>query len=93
MNIDKMIKENREFEKNIKYTFNDKRLLLLALTHSSYTNENGKSEFPSNERLEFLGDSILYIVMSEYLYLNEPNMAEGKMTKGDGELLVTFVKF
>ena len=81
MNIDKMIKENREFEKNIKYTFNDKRLLLLALTHSSYTNENGKSEFPSNERLEFLGDSILYIVMSEYLYLNEPNMAEGKMTK------------
>ena len=81
MNINKMIEVNKEFEKNIKYTFNDKRLLLLALTHSSYTNENGKLEFPSNERLEFLGDSILYIVISEYLYLNKPNMAEGKMTK------------
>lgn len=81
MDINKMIEANEEFEKNIHYTFNDKRLLLLALTHSSYTNENGKSEFPSNERLEFLGDSILYIVISEYLYLNKPNMAEGKMTK------------
>lgn len=81
MNIDKIIERNIELENKIGYTFNDKRLLVLALTHSSYTNENGKSIFPSNERLEFLGDSILYLVMSEYLYLNKPNIAEGKMTK------------
>lgn len=81
MDINKIIEVNKEFEKNIRYTFKNKQLLLLALTHSSYTNENGKSEFPSNERLEFLGDSVLYIVISEYLYLNNPDIDEGKMTK------------
>ncbi|MBP5427132.1 MAG: ribonuclease III [Clostridiales bacterium] len=80
-NVEKIIETNRAFEENINYTFKDKNLLLLALTHSSYTNENKKWKFPSNERIEFLGDSVLCIVISEYLYLNRPDMAEGKMSK------------
>jgi len=81
MNVQEIVKRNKELEDKIGYAFKDEKLLLLALTHSSYTNEMGKFEFPSNERLEFLGDSILYVVISEYLYLNKPNMPEGSMTK------------
>ena len=69
-----------EFEKNIRYTFNDKELLRTALTHSSYANEKkGKIRF--NERLEFLGDAVLQLITSEKLFKENPNMPEGKMSK------------
>ncbi|MBQ9844671.1 MAG: ribonuclease III [Oscillospiraceae bacterium] len=68
------------FEQNIQYTFKDKSLLNLALTHSSYANES-KSHIAYNERLEFLGDAVLQLVTSEKLYKENPHMPEGKMSK------------
>lgn len=68
------------FEQNIQYTFKDKSLLNLALTHSSYANES-KNHVAYNERLEFLGDAVLQLVTSEKLYKENPNMPEGKMSK------------
>lgn len=70
----------KSFEKNLGYSFNDPILLENALTHSSYANEV-HSRFGSNERLEFLGDSVLSIIVSEYLYKNYPDMPEGELTK------------
>ncbi len=69
------------FERNIGHTYRDKGNFLLALTHSSYANENKASKLPSNERLEFLGDAVLNIVVSEYIYKLHPNLPEGEMTK------------
>ena len=60
--------KTKEVEKNIGYTFNDKHLLIQALTHSSYANEHKKNRLLDNERLEFLGDAILDLVVSDYLY-------------------------
>ena len=68
------------FEQNIQYTFKNKSLLELALTHSSYANES-KNHMAYNERLEFLGDAVLQLVTSEKLYTENPNMPEGKMSK------------
>ncbi len=67
-----------ELEQKIKYQFKDKELLKKALTHTSYAYERNVE---SNEKLEFLGDSILEFVSSEYLYLNFPKLKEGEMTK------------
>ena len=67
-----------ELEQKIKYEFKDKELLKKALTHTSYAYERNVE---SNEKLEFLGDSILEFVSSEYLYLNFPKLKEGEMTK------------
>lgn len=68
------------FEEIIGYTFKDKTLLKTALTHSSYANEmNGKVMY--NERLEFLGDSVLGMITAEYLFMNHPEMPEGQLTK------------
>ena len=66
-------------EKNIGYDFKNKDLLLQALTHRSYLNENPKWRLDQNERLEFLGDAVLELVVTEYLYKNFPN-PEGEMT-------------
>ena len=64
----------------IDYTFKNKELLTTALTHSSYANElHDGTKY--NERLEFLGDSVLSIVVSDYIYLNCPELPEGKLTK------------
>lgn len=71
----------KELESTINYTFSDKKYLLLALTHSSYANEKRNSGLISNERLEFLGDAVLNIVTSEYIYKNFPDLPEGEMTK------------
>jgi len=68
------------FEKEIKYEFKDKKLLKRALTHSSYANETRDAN-KSNERLEFLGDSILSIIVSEYIFLNFRDLPEGELTK------------
>lgn len=67
-----------ELEQKIKYEFKDKELLKKALTHTSYAYERN---IDSNEKLEFLGDSILEFISSEYLYLNFPKLKEGEMTK------------
>ncbi len=67
-----------KLEQNIKYTFKDKKLLQNALTHTSYAYEHG---IQSNEKLEFLGDSILEFVSSEYMYNKYTNLKEGEMTK------------
>lgn len=64
---------------NLGIQFNDPALLKTALTHRSYLNEN-KNIKQSNERLEFLGDSVLSILTSEYLYKKFPDYAEGKLT-------------
>ena len=80
MKLNKKILENiNEFEDIIDYKFNKKEFILEALTHSSYSNENKNYEF--NERLEFLGDSVLSIVISDYLFKNETNLPEGELTK------------
>lgn len=67
-----------ELERNIGYMFKNKELLQEALTHTSYAYENNVK---SNERLEYLGDSILEFISSEFLFKNYPNLSEGEMTK------------
>ena len=67
-------------EKKLGYTFKNKSLLLNALTHSSYANE-ARNGITSNERLEFLGDSVLSIIVSEFLYTKFPDIPEGELTK------------
>ena len=67
-------------EKNLNYQFNNKELLLNALTHSSYANE-ARRGITSNERLEFLGDSVLSVIVADYLYKNFSSLPEGELTK------------
>ena len=78
-----MISENRikNLEANIEYTFKDKSLIELALSHSSYVNELTVRNKQCNERIEFLGDAILEMVSSEYLYKNRPQDKEGVLSK------------
>ena len=71
-------------EQTIAYTFRDRSLLRTALTHSSYANEHGCA---SNERLEFVGDSVLGLVTAQHLYARFPDMPEGKMTRLRAELV------
>jgi len=68
------------FEKKIKINFKDKDLLKQAFIHRSYINENPKMGLSHNERLEFLGDAVLEIVVTEYLYIKYPNQMEGELT-------------
>lgn len=68
------------FEKKIGYTFKNKELLFEALSHSSFANEN-KRKRHSNERLEFLGDSVLSIIVSRYLFDHFKHLPEGELTK------------
>lgn len=68
----------KNVELKIGYTFKDKSLLETALTHSSYANEAKKQ---SNERLEFLGDSVLSIIVSDYLFRRLPSVDEGRLSK------------
>ena len=70
-----------KFESRIKYVFKDKEMLKRALTHSSYANEHQKGKLENNERLEFLGDAVLEIVSSDYLFRNFPQEPEGKLTR------------
>ena len=70
----------QEIEGKIKYSYNDKNLLLRALTHSSYANEK-QTKYGSNERLEFLGDSVLGVITAEYFYKNFTDLPEGELTK------------
>lgn len=70
-----------EFQKRIGYQFNNLNLIRQALTHSSYANEKHMKKHSDNERLEFLGDAVLEIVSSEFLYINYPDKPEGELTK------------
>lgn len=65
----------------IGYEFKDISLLEVALTHSSYANEQKKGQCCDNERMEFLGDAVLELSSSDYIYKNHSEMAEGKMTR------------
>lgn len=67
------------FQKNIHYTFRQVKLLVLALTHSSHCNENPEAA-GHNERLEFLGDAVLELGISELLYKHFPGLREGELT-------------
>ncbi len=68
-------------ESKIRYRFADLNLLLHALTHSSYANEMRLEKEKNNERLEFLGDAVLELVTSEYVYNEYPGLSEGDLTK------------
>ena len=71
----------QELENKIGYIFKDKELLQSALMHSSYTNEKRLPKYRCNERLEFLGDAVLELVSSEYIFGTNETMPEGEMTK------------
>lgn len=70
-----------ELEKKIQYQFQDRRLLRQALTHSSYANEQRINKSADYERLEFLGDAVLELVSSDFLFREEKDMAEGQLTR------------
>lgn len=76
----------KELEEKIGYHFKNQNYLRNALTHSSYANET-KSSAGSNERLEFLGDSVLGVVVADYLFKNFPNLPEGDLTKKRASLV------
>ena len=69
-----------EFEKNIGVNFLDRALLKQAFTHRSYLNENRKTNLEHNERLEFLGDAVLELIVTAHLYEKYPTYNEGEMT-------------
>ena len=76
-----------ELEAGLGYTFRDKSILENALTHSSYANENRERGLRDNERLEFLGDSILGFVVADYLYRSFPDRPEGELTRIRADLV------
>ena len=71
----------KTLEEKLGYTFRDRHLLEAALYHSSYANEHRGSGIQSNERLEFLGDSVLGMVTADYLYHKHPDLPEGDLTR------------
>lgn len=71
----------KDLEKKLGYTFQNRALLENALTHSSYANENRGRGIESNERLEFLGDSVLGMVTADHLFRSHPDLPEGDLTR------------
>jgi ribonuclease-3 len=71
----------QELEKKLNYSFRDRELLGEALNHSSFANEHRSSNVRSNERLEFLGDSVLGFVTAEFLFARHPDLPEGDLTR------------
>ena len=76
-----------ELEKRLGHTFRDRSLLTTALTHSSYANESRGTGEVCNERLEFLGDSVLGVTVADFLYRHYGHMPEGRMTRLRAELV------
>ncbi len=72
--------DTKKLSKVLKTKIKDKELYITALTHRSYLNEHPDYPYPSNERLEFLGDAVLQLVSSEYLFDKYPNSPEGELT-------------
>lgn len=77
----------KDLEEAIGYRFRNISLLQNALTHSSYANERWRNSLASNERLEFLGDSILGMIVAEHLYRNFPDRPEGELTRIRADLV------
>lgn len=75
------MRQQATLEKAIGYQFKEKSLLRHALTHSSYANESRMKRSENNERLEFLGDAVLELISSEYIFESQEEMPEGEMTK------------
>lgn len=75
------LKELESVQENLNYKFKDIELLQTALTHSSYANEQSMKITDNNERLEFLGDAVVSLIVSQYLYKKYPNYPEGELTK------------
>ncbi len=75
------MKLQNEFEEKIGYHFTDGKLLVQALTHSSYANERHMGKLSDNERLEFLGDAVLELAASEFLFHKYPKWPEGELTR------------
>ncbi|KFZ43366.1 ribonuclease III [Anoxybacillus flavithermus] len=71
----------KQFQEQIGIFFHDEKLLIQAFTHSSYVNEHRKRLHEDNERLEFLGDAVLELTVSQYLFKHFPQMSEGELTK------------
>lgn len=76
-----MSKDLKELEGKIGYKFDDFTLFTKAMIHSSYANEKHLPKYECNERLEFLGDAVLELVSSEFLFYNNPKLPEGELTK------------
>ncbi|SFH50827.1 RNAse III [Tindallia magadiensis] len=79
--IEHWTKEVPILNKKIGYIFRDQKLLMEALTHSSFANEWKNKRIPNNERLEFLGDSVLGLVISRHIFHTYQNLPEGELTK------------
>ena len=71
----------QKLEEELAISFRDKQLLQQAFTHSSYVNEHQRTDIHDNERLEFLGDAVLELAVSEFLFKKYKNMSEGDLTK------------
>lgn len=78
-----------ELEKKLNIVFMDKNLLKTAFMHRSYLNEHKKTKYESNEKLEFLGDSVLSLITSSYLFKKYPNYSEGEYTDIKASLVRT----
>jgi len=81
-----MSKEISQLEEALGFEFKDQKLIKSAVTHRSYLNEHKGSNLEHNERLEFLGDAVLELIVTEYLYLNYPN-PEGELTNWRSSLV------
>jgi ribonuclease-3 len=79
--------KTEELQKKLSYEFSDINLLIKALTHSSYANERTNIHSESNERLEFLGDSLLGMMVALLIYKTKPELSEGQMTKIRAQLV------
>lgn len=82
-----MERQLKELEEKIGYHFQNRKIFEQALTHSSYANERHLSKLGCNERLEFLGDAVLELVSSEFLFQKFPHMPEGDLTKTRASLV------
>ena len=83
-----VVKENwQRLEVALGYSFQESALLAEALTHRSYANESHAEDLPDNERLEFLGDAVLDLVISQYLMVTLPNSPEGELTRIRAEVV------
>lgn len=74
------MKDFEQIEKKLGFKFKNKELLVQAFTHRSYINENPEFNLSHNERLEFLGDAVMELIVTEHLYKDHPDKTEGDMT-------------
>lgn len=75
------MEEFRVFQRSLGTSFKNESIMVQAFTHSSYVNEHRKNPYSDNERLEFLGDAVLELAVSQFLYRHYPKMSEGELTK------------